>query len=82
MINSDMDNIIDNAIKSIVKDIDEKMEYCVRNFATPPIKGKLTKGKLKWRGIKLIISNNGAQRWIEQRGMKISPIIEIGTLMN
>lgn len=38
---------------------------------TPPIKGKITPGKLKWRGMRLCSQNkghNGIYYWIEQRG--------------
>lgn len=42
-------------------------------FAVPKIKGEITKGKLQWRGIKLIEINeiNGTTKWIEQRGKQI-----------
>ena len=39
--------------------------------AKPIIKGKLTKGKLRWRGIKMIKQKNRV--WIEQRGKRITP---------
>lgn len=49
--------------------------------AVPPIKGKITKGKLKWRGIKHVTYYNNLvhEEWLEQRGRQISDkiIIEI-----
>lgn len=41
--------------------------------ATPQIKGEITKGKLKWRGIALTVSPKG--RYLTQRGEKISRIV-------
>jgi len=74
-------NIVQDTINSMVKDINDKMEFCVRNFALPPISGQLTKGKLRWRGIRLIIADNGNKRWIEQRGQKISPVFVLKVTM-
>lgn len=39
------------------------------SYATPPIKGEVTKGKLRWRGIKFVI--RGLEERIEQRGKQI-----------
>lgn len=30
-----------------------RLEYALRHLVTPPIKGKITKGKIRWRGIYL-----------------------------
>lgn len=35
------------------KELDLRMEYALRNKIDKPIKGEITKGKLKWRGISL-----------------------------
>lgn len=35
------------------KELDLRIEYALRNKIDKPIKGKITKGKLKWRGISL-----------------------------
>lgn len=55
------------------KDFDEFLESVVRTKAVPPIKGDLTKGKIKWRGIKLCQRDMGAGYfvWLEQRGKQI-----------
>jgi len=55
------------------------LEKAVRENATPPIKGEMTKGKVRWRGLRMIHRGNGAdgftETWIEQRGKRITPII-------
>lgn len=35
------------------KELDLRIEYALRNKIDKPIKGEITKGKLKWRGISL-----------------------------
>lgn len=42
----------------------------------PPLKGEITKGKLKWRGISLGVKN-GSEYWVIQRGKQISPTLKI-----
>jgi len=39
----------------------------------PPIKGRITPGKLKWRGLRLCSqpAQNGTYFWIEQRGKHV-----------
>ena len=51
----------------------------LRTTAEPPIKGEITKGKLVWRGIRLIRQQIGADSysWIEQRGKQISPKFKV-----
>lgn len=48
-------------------------ERALRVKAIPPIKGEITKGKLKWRGIELVSHNH--RQWLEQRGKRISKIL-------
>lgn len=43
----------------------------VYKAAKPKIRGEITAGKLKWRGI--ILAKRGWRFWLEQRGVKISP---------
>ena len=51
----------------------------LRTMAEPPIKGEITKGKLIWRGIRLIKQQVGfdSYSWLEQRGKQISPKFHI-----
>ena len=75
-----INTIINDIIKSMVKQEDDLLKkYLILN-ALPKIKEPITKGKLKHRGIKLVIKNDGFRtiKWIEQRGVIISPKIEFG----
>lgn len=40
------------------KELDLRMEYALRNKIDKPIKGEITKGKLKWRGIRIGVFHN------------------------
>ena len=54
-------------------------------MAEPPIKGEITKGKVRWRGIRIVQQNDGFKytKWLEQRGKQISPkIVFEGTIGN
>jgi hypothetical protein len=50
----------------------------VRSKAIPPIKGGITKGKLKWRGI-CITQDAFGQVYVTQRGVRISPKLKMFT---
>ena len=66
----------------INKEQNSILELAVRNNSIPPIKGEITIGKIRWRGLRLInkkttidMLNQYDEIWIEQRGKRISPII-------
>ena len=61
---------------------DRIFEYALRNVAEPPVKGKITRGKIRWRGIRLVVKDQFGkhERWLEQRGKRISPVIVIETV--
>lgn len=44
---------IDNAITEQTKQLNDAVEFACRNLVTPPIKGEITRGKVKWRGLRL-----------------------------
>lgn len=44
---------IHEGISEQYKELDLRIEYALRNKIDKPIKGEITKGKLKWRGIAL-----------------------------
>lgn len=44
---------ISEKLEEKYKELDLRIEYALRNKIDKPIKGKITKGKLKWRGIRL-----------------------------
>jgi hypothetical protein len=54
----------------------EIIENALRIYSKPPIKGAITMGKIRWRGIRIIRQQIGGnyRYWIEQRGIRISPI--------
>ena len=58
---------------------EELFTTALRVMAEPPIKGEITKGKLTWRGIRLIRQQVGfdSYSWLEQRGKQISPKFHI-----
>jgi hypothetical protein len=73
------EKIFDIFDKQISREQSEIFEDVLRNSALPPIKGEITKGKIKWRGIKLMTyyTSNGFVKWVEQRGVIISPKITL-----
>jgi len=72
-------DIVNQYIDLILKKEDEVFMESLRTMINPPIKGEITKNKLKWRGVKLIQENDyfKSVRWLEQRGKQISPKIVI-----
>ena len=71
--------MISDVIGPFMARTNDIFEMSLREKAQPPIKGNITKGKIKWRGIKIVrtMDGNGFTEWIEQRGERISPIIQI-----
>jgi len=55
----------------IVKQFNKSFKETILQHAEPKIKGDITKGKLKWRGIKYINQPEKNLVWIEQRGKQI-----------
>lgn len=80
---SNIDSILielqNRIIKDVTKDINDKLEFIVLHFSKPKIKGEITKGKIKWRGLKFCTRINGLSNeyWIEQRGKLIGQKIII-----
>ena len=66
------ENLTKKFINKLIQKEDEFLLSQLK-FAIPQIKGEITKGKLQWRGIKLIEINeiNGTTKWLEQRGKQI-----------
>ena len=73
-------SIENDIIKQQLASIDKILEESARNNSIPPIKGKITKEKTRYRGLKIIKSGN--KIWLQQRDKIISPIIEIGYNLN
>lgn len=80
-----IDAVISRFIQEQQKKEEEIFTTALRTMAEPPIKGEITKGKVTWRGIRIIQYNDGFKytKWLEQRGKQISPkIVFDGTIRN
>ena len=68
-------NVTQRFISEVQKQEEELFTTALRTMAEPPIKGDITKGKIRWRGIRLIRQQIGLDSygWLEQRGKQISP---------
>jgi hypothetical protein len=68
-------NVTQRFISEAQKQEEELFTTVLRTIAEPPIKGEITKGKIRWRGIRLIRQQVGLDlySWLEQRGKQISP---------
>jgi hypothetical protein len=72
-------------ISALYKWEDEIFISALRVMAEPPIKGEITKGKIQWRGIRMIVQHNDGfkyTKWLEQRGKQISPKIIFDGIIN
>ena len=74
---TDIQNLATSFFLEIAKREDEIFERAVRENAIPKITGKITKDKIRWRGIRMVQQNDllFSVKWIEQRGKQISPKI-------
>ncbi len=63
---------VDNQLSSYLDSLENEIEYLLRNVIDKPIKGEITKGKLRWRGINTIVYNYMNEPiGIKQRGKLI-----------
>jgi hypothetical protein len=77
--------VISRFIQEQQKREEEIFTTALRTMAEPPINGEITKGKVRWRGIRIVQQNDGFKytKWLEQRGKQISPkIVFEGTIGN
>ena len=76
----DIDIMLERHIQTLQKKIDEHLIKQLE-FAEPKIKGEITKGKLRWRGIRLVNQEiHGTfkkEYYLTQRGKKIGESIII-----
>jgi len=78
-------DVISRFISEQQKKEEEIFTSALRIMAEPPIKGEITKGKIRWRGIRIVQYNDDFKytKWLEQRGKQISPkIVFTGTIAN
>jgi hypothetical protein len=81
----ELENIQNEIITQFIKKTDEKlMEFITPYLRIAGIKGEITKGKIKWRGIKMKVHSdfNSTKYQLNQRGIDISPIFEIKNELN
>ncbi len=76
---SNIASVTQRFIAEMQKQEEELFTTALRTMAEPPIKGEITKGKITWRGIRLIRKQVGfdSYSWLEQRGKQISPKFHI-----
>lgn len=56
------------------KSMNEILSYMLRHQVTPPIKGEITKGKIRWRGLKIVMLHpEGTFMGLQQRDKLITP---------
>ena len=74
-------NVTQRFIAEVRKQEEELFTTALRTMAEPRIKGEITKGKITWRGIRLIRQRVGfdSYSWLEQRGKQISPKFHVGS---
>lgn len=72
-------NVTQRLFDKVCRQEEELFTTSLLTRAEPPIKGEITKGKLTWRGIRLIRQQVGFDfySWLEQRGKQISPKFHI-----
>ena len=72
-------NVTQRLFDEVRRQEEELFTTALRTMAEPPIKGEITKGKLTWRGIRLIRQQVGfdSYSWLEQREKQISPKFHI-----
>jgi hypothetical protein len=70
-------------IKDCIQNENFVFEKAIRENAVPKIKGDITVGKLRWRGIRIVQRNEFMKtyKWVEQRGYIISPKISTATII-
>lgn len=70
-------------VRKVIREQDKIFIKSLRENAVPPVKGNITYGKIKWRGIKLMqtMSPDGNyERFLTQRGKLISPVIRMNMI--
>lgn len=82
-----MQSLLSDITSKMMKQADEKLwSFFEPYLREAGIKGEITKGKIKWRGIKLKVQNDLSSRkyQLNQRGVDISPVftVEFGMPLN
>ena len=71
-----LEEVTSKFIENACSKENELIEYLLRNKVTPVIKGEITKGKVKWRGLRLASFSNGGSvtKYLMQREKQIGVI--------
>lgn len=73
-------NAINDLLRKLSKEMDNHVASIVRKNVTPPIKGEITSGKLRWRGVKLTVQRDSmfsTTYRVTQRGVQVGESILI-----
>jgi len=73
----DMEKVIEAAMDKAAEMEFELFERGVRENASPPIRGEITPGKLKYRKIFRCYNQHTGESWLEQNGTRITDIFKI-----
>jgi hypothetical protein len=76
----ELENLQHKIVSQIIEETDKKLqEFFTPYFHQSGIKGEITQGKIKWRGIKMKVKHELGKSiyQLNQRGTDISPIFEI-----
>ena len=69
-------------LNDYLKKENEIFEKAIRENANPPLKGAITPGKLKWRGISIAFNTGTGERWVMQRMVQISQKVKMAPLFH
>lgn len=72
-----MQSISLNLSRSIAARREKWLEDICRNHVTPPIKGEITYGKIRWRGLSLGVFPEAGCECVFQRGKRVGPVFAI-----
>jgi|688.fasta_scaffold88895_3 hypothetical protein len=77
---AELENLQSKIISQIMEETDKMLnEFFTPYFRQAGIKGEITRGKIKWRGIRMKVKQElGKTSYqLNQRGIDISPVFEI-----
>ena len=77
---TDIQKLQEEIIERLLKVKEDAIKDALRIYVNPPIKGEITKGKLTWRGLRLVEDFSKNTFWIEQRGIIVTPIYKLPTI--
>lgn len=80
LMNSDelkeLDYLQNQIVEQQIIQIEKFVENILRNHVHPVIKGEITKGKIRWRGITILNDINAQKVYVNQRGIDIPIVLD------